>query len=310
PARVALAEVFFSKGRLADAKEEVRKVLDVQPDYTGARLLQARIDAAEENHSDAERELTALLKEHPENALIHRQWGLYYDSRGRTADAEKSLLRALELQPDSPDLFSDLTEFYIRNKQTERAIQRINMVPDEKKQAFHYELMGVAYFQGGRLQDAEKAYKKALEKEPNRSTSDIYLVAEYIKSGRMDEALKKLDEMTRKNPFHASAYGAKGFIYQVQGKLEEAKQNYTQTLKIDPNNDSAANNYAIILAEQGRDLDTALAWAQMARKKQPENPENADTLGWVQYKLGRYILARDQLQFAVSKEPDNPAFQY
>ena len=64
------------------------------------------------------------------------------------------------------------------------------------------------------------------------------------------------------------------------------------------------------MAEQGRDLDTALGWAQMARKKQPENPENADTLGWVQYKLGRYILARDQLQFAVSKEPDNPAFQY
>ena len=32
--------------------------------------------------------------------------------------------------------------------------------------------------------------------------------------------------------------------------------------------------------------------------------------GWTQYKLGRYVLARDQLQFAVSKEPDNAAIQY
>src|SRR5262249_18286251 len=130
------------------------------------------------------------------------------------------------------------------------------------------------------------------------------------KNGRTDEALKKLDEMTKKNPFHASAYGAKGFIYQTQDKLEEAKQSYAQALKINPNDDSAANNYAYILAEQGRDLDTALEWAQMARKKQPEKPDNANTLGWVHYKLGHYILARDQLEFAVSKQPDNPAFQY
>jgi Tfp pilus assembly protein PilF len=30
----------------------------------------------------------------------------------------------------------------------------------------------------------------------------------------------------------------------------------------------------------------------------------------VYYKLGNHALARDQLQFALSKEPDNPVFQY
>src|SRR5262245_16062853 len=165
--------------------------------------------------------------------------------------------------------------------------------------------MGLAYSQGGRLQEAEWAYKKALERDPNRSSSDVYLVGEYIQSGRPDEGLKKLDEMTKKNPFYASAYGAKGFIYQTQSKLELAKSNYAQALTIDPNLDTAANNYAYILAEQGQDLETALGWAQAARKKQPENAYYAGTLGWVQYKLGRYILARDQLEFAVSKEPDN-----
>ena len=40
------------------------------------------------------------------------------------------------------------------------------------------------------------------------------------------------------------------------------------------------------------------------------NPTVADTLGWVYYQLGSYVLARDQVQFAVSKTPDQPILQY
>src|SRR5262249_11049485 len=141
-------------------------------------------------------------------------------------------------------------------------------------------------------------------------SSDSYLVAEYIQSGRLDEGLRKLDELIKKNPFNASAYAAKGFLYETQGKIEQAKQSYSQALKTDPNYDSAANNFAYILPEEGTDLNTALGWAQMARKAQPENPGTADTLGWVHYKLRNYVLARDQLRFAVSKQPANAVFQY
>ena len=84
----------------------------------------------------------------------------------------------------------------------------------------------------------------------------------------------------------------------------------SQALQIDPNSEVAANNLAYLVAENGGDLQSALGWAQAARKKQPENPGIADTLGWIYYKLGNHVLARDQLQFAVSKEPGNGVFQY
>jgi Flp pilus assembly protein TadD len=72
----------------------------------------------------------------------------------------------------------------------------------------------------------------------------------------------------------------------------------------------AASNLAFLLAEQGRDLDTALKYAQVVRNQKPDDPFLADTLGWVYYKLGRSVLARDAAQFAVSKDPDNPSFEY
>jgi len=310
PARVALAEVLLNKGKLEDSKAEIRKVLSAQPGFVPARLVKAALDIADKNYPEAERGLATLLKEQPENPLVHRQMGHYLDSRGRTVDAEKSYVQALNLRPDSQEDLQELTQFYARSKQFDRAIQKINSVPDDKKQAFHYEMLGAVYSQAGKLQESESAYRKALEKDPSRVNSVAYLAAQYIRNGRLEDGLKELDVLIKRNPANAGAWATKGMILENLEKTEEAKQSYTEALKIDPDNEAAANNLAYILAEQGRDLSTALAWAQTARKKQSDSPSTADTLGWVYYKLGNYLLAREQLQFAVGKQPDNAVFQY
>jgi len=235
---------------------------------------------------------------------------LYQDSRGRKKDAEKALTQALQLEPNSQEVLQAVTSFYVREKQTDRAIQAIDKVAGSGKQAFHDELTGVVYMQAGKLEDAEKAFKNALAKDPNRNSSRGYLTADYIQSGRVDEALKELEELIKRNPSEPTAHATKGLLFEKQGNLEEAKRNYTQALELDPNAWDAANNLAYILAEEGRQLDVALRWAQVARKNQPDNPTVADTLGWVYYKLGSYVLARDQIQFAVSKTPDQPILQY
>jgi tetratricopeptide (TPR) repeat protein len=310
PARVALAEAFFGKGRLDDSRDEIKKALDTRSDYVPARILKAALDSTDKNSKEAEQELTGLVKDQPENSIVYHQMGLYYESRGRPADAEKNLVRAAELDPDSPQMLRDLTLFYIRQKQGDRAIQRINTVPDAKKQAFHYELLGIAYSQSGKFAEAEDSFKKAQAKDPKSTASDVYLFADYMKKGRVDDGIKTLDDIIKRDPKNTSAYGVKAQLYESQGKLEEAKQYYIEALKVNPNFDGAANNLAYILAEQGTDLNSALGYAQKARKDQPEDPEIADTLGWVYYKTGNYVLAQEQMRFAISKQPDNGGFQY
>jgi Flp pilus assembly protein TadD len=113
-----------------------------------------------------------------------------------------------------------------------------------------------------------------------------------------------------KNPSNSGVLSIKGMILEKQEKFEDAKQNYTLALKADGNNEIAGNNLAFLLAEEEKDLNTALGYAQMAQRQKPESPAIADTLGWVYYKLGNYQLARNQLQFAAAKEPATPQFQY
>jgi tetratricopeptide (TPR) repeat protein len=314
PARVALAEILAGQGKLQESREELQKALQVRSDYMPARLLKAGLDNGDKKYAETEQELNSLVKDHPESFRVYRQMAIYDESRGRNMDAEKNYVKALELQPDSEEVLRDLTLFYVRQKQPERAIQRLNAIPDGKKDALDYELLGVAYSQAGKSQDAESAYKTALAKDPKRTSSEIALFNEYMRKGRSEDGIKVLDQLAKNNPSNANeAYAVKGYLLEQQGKTDEAKQNYGQALKAEKADLSyvgAANNLAYMMAEEGRDLNTALGYAQTARKNQPENEQIADTLGWVYYKMGSYTLAREQLKFAVSKEPDNAVFQY
>jgi len=309
-ARASLAEVLFAKGNPTAARSEVDKVLSLQRSYVPARLLKVSIDRLEQNFPAVEAELTALVKEQPNNPLVHQQWALYYGARGQFPQAEKSFSRVLELQPTNQDALRGLTEIYVRTKQSDKAVRLIEGMPDDQKGALHYELLGIAYSSLAKNAEAETAFKKAIEKEPSRTGADALLARHYIANGRMKEGLAQLDELARKVPTAAAAYGAKGLIYESEGDLENAKNSYDQALKVDPNYEPAANNLAYILAEEGKDLQKALEYAQTARRRQPESAAIADTLGWVHHKMGNQVLARDQLTFAVSKDPENPTLQY
>jgi tetratricopeptide (TPR) repeat protein len=310
PARMALAQTYLKTGKLGDSREEIRKILELAPGNSTARLLKASVDIEAKNYPDAEQELLSLEKEHPDNRLVQRQLGLYYQLRGKNAEAEKSLTRASELSSGTEDDFLALIKFYLQTKQTDKAIQKINSVPDANKQAFHYEAMGMAETVAGKRQDAVKDYLKALEKDPKRRVSTQLLFDEYVRENRFDEAQKMLAQLIQQSPSNGGFITMRGNIYLMQGKTDDAIKDFEKALQMDPNQDVAANNLSFLLADQGRDLDNALKYAQGVRSRHPEDPEAADTLGWVYYKVGRMVLARDAVQFALSKKPDNPVFEY
>ena len=65
-----------------------------------------------------------------------------------------------------------------------------------------------------------------------------------------------------------------------------------------------------MLCELNTNLDEAVALAKTARKKLPDSPEFADTLGWIYYKQKNYVLAIDQLLFSVNNRQKPTAEHY
>jgi len=309
-ARVALAESLLNQGKNVEARAEINSTLAFNKDYPMARLMKGVADRSEKRYAEAESGLAALAKEQPNNPTVLLQLAYSYDAAGKSAEAEKTLLRAFELQPESKETLQALVLLYVKAKQPDKAIQRINAIPDAKKEPFHYELLAAVYSQAGKDQESEAVLKKALEKDPKDAGADALLISQYVKTGRMDDALKQLDKLITKAPTNATAYTTKGMIFENQGKTKEAKEVYAQALRLNPKDAASANNLAYIYAEEGTDLQAGLGYAQMARKVQPDSPNVADTLGWIYYKLGNHSLARDQFLFAVSKDATEPVFQF
>ncbi|MEE8161526.1 MAG: tetratricopeptide repeat protein, partial [Acidobacteriota bacterium] len=309
--RVALAEVYLRRERFSDARAELSQILDAHPTHFESRLLQSRLEVGESNLIAAESLLTALLQERPADPVLHHQMGVCYQKLGLTSGAEKHLVKALQLDPESRLFLNELVQFYIAQEESDRALETImNTIPGGERKAFHHELMGEIYFKAGELSEAERAYRQAVQMQPDHVNSHVLLAGVYLQSGRLDEALKQLDELLEAKPGLATAHGLKGLVYKVRGQIEEAKREYISALDLDPQNASLAHSLASLLAEEDDNLAVALRWASTARRLNPQDPKMADTLGWIYNKMGIYRMAEAQLSFAMKREPDNPTFQY
>ena len=96
-----------------------------------------------------------------------------------------------------------------------------------------------------------------------------------------------------------------GVLLEQQGEWEAAMTAMQKLLQIDPSDAEAMNFIAYGLAEKGTRLDHALELIQRALSE-GRLPHMVDTLGWIYFRQGRYPEARDALEEAAGKMPEDP----
>jgi len=98
--------------------------------------------------------------------------------------------------------------------------------------------------------------------------------------------------------------------HEALGDWRSAVPLYEAILKQDPNHLIALNNLAYRYADMGKDLDTALTYAQRAQQRAPGNDDVADTLAWVYIRKNLNDTAISVLKPLIAKQPRNPLFHY
>jgi tetratricopeptide (TPR) repeat protein len=125
---------------------------------------------------------------------------------------------------------------------------------------------------------------------------------------RTEEAVATYESALEQNPKSASLHLLLGSLLEAAGRQEEAMLHYEAAIEIDPGFAIAKNNLAYLMAERGQDLDRALDLAQEAKADLPDNPNAADTLGWVLYKKKVPAAAIGYLREAVGGlAPEDPS---
>lgn len=311
PARILLAQVFLSKRDYAKSLQTAAEVLKEEPGNLQAHLIRSASLLGSGEYSIARRELEETLRFFPNSRDAQFQMAMLNLAEHRTAEAEKIFKDMQESDRRDPRGLLGLVESYMSSNRVAQAQQLLadEVAKDPGRDDLRLGLANIAY-RAGAYDAAIENYKKLLEKKPNDSATWLRLAIACGRAHRFSDAHEAFRKASALNPSDPMAVVEHAMLFEAEGKRSEAMPLYSATLKLQPDNPVALNNLAYILAEEGRDLDQALTYAQRAKQRLPQNPDVADTLGWVYIKKNLSDNAIEIFRALTRQNPENPTFRY
>lgn len=119
-----------------------------------------------------------------------------------------------------------------------------------------------------------------------------------LQSGQINEAEATIRKALAIDPNDMDLLIQLGSIQDRAGQRAEAEKTLRAVLQREPDNATALNNLGYYLAERNARYNEALPLIEKAVSIEPLNGSFLDSLGWVQYKLGRLQEARGHLEKA------------
>ncbi len=112
--------------------------------------------------------------------------------------------------------------------------------------------------------------------------------------------------------FVSEVLSSEGDMYSAADDKEQAEEHYRQAIAINPDNLLALNNYAYLLAVEGRDLDKAERMSYRTIQERPDDINSLDTYAWILFKQKKYTEALVYIQQALdlAKEPAEELYSH
>lgn len=129
-------------------------------------------------------------------------------------------------------------------------------------QARAFFLQGVAAFEAGRLEHAERDFAAALALAPGRPSVLTNLGATRLKLGRLQDALDLLEEALAAEPDNLEAVSHAAVAAAELGRIEQAVGLFQRAVAIDPARPMAWTQLGQALKESGRAAEAAAAFRE------------------------------------------------
>jgi tetratricopeptide (TPR) repeat protein len=310
PAKLAWAELALALGEPTRTVAATAEVLSEDSTNLAARLIRARafVDMAEPEK--ARDELAIALQMHPASNEGRDQLAELDYQAHRYKDAEEGF-RAL-LQANDSRGVAGLLKTQIAQGQFEAAMQlakdRVKQSPDRAEPRLALAETLVA---AGSYSSAAAQFQILIDKNGNDAKgSTLYLQMGEAKfrAGDIPGASAAFQTARQRRPSDARPVLDLALLYDRTGREEQARKEYEIVIQLQPENAMALNNLAYLEAEEGVDLNQALAHAQRARQKLPRDLDVQDTLALVYIRKNLTSEGIRMLRDLVSRKPDSAPF--
>jgi tetratricopeptide (TPR) repeat protein len=285
-ARRLLADVHAALGEHEYAVEEGRRFLKERPDNIPVRLRVAQSLVNLDRVDEALKEIEQV-EESKRDTEVNYALARIYLHQGRLDLARGYFEKALAAQPRHPEILGSLLTIDASEGRLAESSKRIQeAMAAEPQSAPLQQLAGRLAVLERRNADAETAFKRALELDPNLMSSYRLLAQFYARTGRTGETISTYEKALGVKEDQPQIHHFLGVLYEYGGQRDKAVEHYEAAIRYEPNLGEAKNNLAYLFADKAENLDRALDLAQEAKALLPDDPNTADTLGWVLYQRG------------------------
>ena len=236
---------------LADARTAAKGVDATDPDIIDVTQLKENFPkkavqdydkATEEVKKGHDASAIKLLEEAvqlaPKFFRAHIDLGLLYQKAKRLEDAEKMYKRSQEISPKNVQSFINLGSLYIQQADAHQAEGRAAVgkyldqaldtleaaVKMNPRSSIAYYYLGSANFKSAFLEEAEAAFKKAEEIDPNMTLVRLMLANVYANMNKLSDAVHYLDAYLQENPKAENRAPLEDFRARLMKGLETSNQ--------------------------------------------------------------------------------------
>jgi len=206
-------------------------------------ISKGKLAIKEGNVAEGERLLIDMMKQDPENAMIHHALGEMYQKKGEWDKAIKEFQDILKINPTEVDSYYMLAKNYYGKGMIEESIKTSEAALDLHPQHLKTLLfLSSLYKSQGKIDQSLEYFKKAVEAVPSKLKIRLEYAQSLTMARKYEKAIEEYEYLLKKIPDNPMIYNNLGLIHYFKGHYDQAVEYLSTEVKLHSN----LNSYFIL----------------------------------------------------------------
>lgn len=297
-----MAETYAKSQHIHQAVLEALEALKADPDNVSAHRLLARIyvrtlgdlnagQVQKDSLDKAIEQFEAIQKLDPKDDNSALWLARLYRFENEHGKAEVVLRQVLQREPDNEAALEQLSQLLLDKGQAQDAVNLLSGAAEDADSPSLYDLLGNAYAQQQDNAKAEKAYRSAVELEPDDPGHRRGLAQALVAQDKYQDALEQYQRLSELEPESAENFLRMAQVYRRLGKMDQAETSLARAKQLAPGSLEVLYSEALLYENEGdftkasQVISDAIAGIRSQAGSDPNS--NANALGILYEQLGR-----------------------
>lgn len=297
-----------------DALKFMAKFVAAHPAAKDLRITYARILIEQKRYKEAEHEFNVLIKAQPDDLTVLYMLGILEIQTNDQKGAERHLTKFLEVLANHPNEDRDptsalllLSQIAEDRKDNDAALRWLDQVESPDAYVGVQIRRAGIFAKEGNVGGARKLLSDLAPTDKNQQIQVIAAEAQILRdANQTPEAMKVLDAGIKRFPDNTDLLYDYAMDAEKNNQLDICETSLRKIIELAPQNQQAYNALGYTFAEHNVRLDEAYKLIETALKLSPDDPFIIDSMGWVQFRLGKLKEAEELLRraYAIRQDPE------